>query len=545
MTRLLIHGGRIQDPANGLDGVLADLAIENGKIRTPDPTFVPDRRLDATGCVVLPGGVDLHSHIAGASVNRARRLLDAAEVPVLRRLRSREEWLGLGGLVPPTIVTGHRYAALGYTTAVEAAVAPSSARQCRAELEDTPNVDRAFLLLLANHELILRRIAAGDRAGARSVASALLARTGAYGIKVVNPGGVALWKRSAGRINSIDQELAGKALSPRAILETLAGAARDLRLPHALHIHANRLGEAGNIETTLETSRALEGARHHLTHAQFHAYARAPDGSLTSGAQALAERHASCPELSLDVGQVMFEEALTLSADLALEHTLWQLTGRRYASIEVELETGCGMVPFDYQPRSRLHALQWAIGMELFLLTRDPWRLALTTDHPNGGSFLTYPKIMALLMSRDLRRETIARAHPDLRSRTALPDLDREYTLNEITIITRAAPARLLGLQSKGHLAVGADADVTIHDVSPDREQMFRHPRYVIKGGEILVEKGELAAPVEGRTFRASIPAAAEGTRLLAEWHERHATYSFAQFGASAGELARSPEVSA
>src|SRR5205823_11040573 len=121
---------------------------------------------------------------------------------------------------------------------------------------------------------------------------------------------------------------------------------------------------------------------------------------------------------------------------------------------------------------SFVHALQWAIGLEWFLLVRDPWRMALTTDHPNGGSFLAYPEIIAWLMSRDLRRSMLDRLPARVRERCSLADLGREYSLNEIAIITRAAPARILGLSNKGHLGAGADGDVTIYAPSDDRRAM-------------------------------------------------------------------------
>ncbi len=83
-----------------------------------------------------------------------------------------------------------------------------------------------------------------------------------------------------------------------------------------------------------------------------------------------------------------------------------------------------------------------------------------------------------------------------------LPDLDREYTLYEIAIITSAGPARALGLTQKGHLGVGADADVAIYNENPDvRAACSRYPRYVIKGGEVVVEEGEIRKIVEGREF--------------------------------------------
>ncbi len=57
-------------------------------------------------------------------------------------------------------------------------------------------------------------------------------------------------------------------------------------------------------------------------------------------------------------------------------------------------------------------------------------------------------------------KEQIKQIAPKARQRIVLADLDREYTLSEIAIVTSAGPARSLGLTQKGHLGVGADADV-------------------------------------------------------------------------------------
>jgi formylmethanofuran dehydrogenase subunit A len=127
----------------------------------------------------------------------------------------------------------------------------------------------------------------------------------------------------------------------------------------------------------------------------------------------------------------------------------------------------------------------------------------LSTDHPNGGSFLSYPRLIRLLMDREFRNEQIGRVNQKAMGRTVLgDDLEREYTLGEIAIITRAGPARLLGLAHKGHLGVGADADVTVYSEHEDREQMFTTPRYVIKGGRVIVEDGELRETPAGDLLR-------------------------------------------
>src|SRR5262249_13808512 len=135
------------------------------------------------------------------------------------------------------------------------------------------------------------------------------------------------------------------------------------------------------------------------------------------------------------------------------------------------------------------------------LLVNDPWRVAMSTDHPNGGSFLAYPQIIRLLMDRTYRRDILATLPAAVRERTALKDLDREYSLAEIADRTRAGPARMLGLRHKGHLGVGADADVTIYTPNANPEVMFAFPRIVIKAGRVLVEQGEIREDSFGRTL--------------------------------------------
>src|SRR5947199_4070791 len=107
-------------------------------------------------------------------------------------------------------------------------------------------------------------------------------------------------------------------------------------------------------------------------------------------------------------------------------------------------------------------------------------------------------------MDRTYRQEILKRVHPRVLQRSTLKDLDREYSLYEIAIITRASPARILGLPHKGHLGPGADADVTIYTPSADRRAMFELPRFVIKAGEVVVEQGEIRKEMFGRTLHAA-----------------------------------------
>ncbi|HEY3011382.1 MAG TPA: formylmethanofuran dehydrogenase subunit A [Gemmatimonadales bacterium] len=538
-TQLRIAGGTVYDPANQVDGDIRDVCVEDGRIVASLPDGAP--RLEAGGMIVMPGGVDIHSHLASSSCNHARRLLpeehaaDPVPPPDLRDGSSPRS--GTGGTVPSTFTTGYRYAGLGYTTVFDAAVAPLMARHSHAELEDTPCVDGGIFVLLGNDEYLLRQVAAGERERARDYAGWLIGATGGYAIKIVNPGGVEAWKSGQRNLNGLDDSLAGRGVTPRAILETLADAGNQLGLPHPVHIHCNNLGVPGNAAVTLASMQALAGRRAHFTHLQFHSYGGPGWSSAASTVMEYVNAH---PEVSVDVGQVMFGPATTITADSPVEYLLHKSSGRKWVNIDIELETGCGIVPFSYKDKAAVSALQWAVGLELFLLSHDPWRAVLSTDHPNGGSFLSYPALIQLLMDRSVRDDRLKQVNPKLLAGSALADgLAREYTLNEIAIITRAGPARLLGLGHKGHLGPGADADITIYVRDGDIAKMFATPRYVIKGGALLVEEGQLRRAPAGR--RLHIRPSYDSALLpdLRRYFDAYSTVSFENY--PVGEIPDDP----
>ncbi len=548
MSLLLIKNGILHDPANGIDGVAGDLWVEGGRIvaAPTDPATRPARMIDATGLVIMAGGVDMHCHIAGPKVNAARKMLpdDHRKGRILRRTEITRS--GIAGSVPTTFATGYLYAGLGYTTAFDAAIPPLTARHAHEEFLDTPLLDKGFFVLAGNNQYVMQQLKLKQPQLVRAYLGWLLEATKGYAIKAVNPGGVEVWKsRGLGNVSGIDDNVDYFDISPRQILSGMATAVDELGLPHPLHIHCNNLGMPGNWSTTLETMRALEGHRGHLTHIQFHSYAGDPDDQSTFGSRVveLADYVNSHPNLTVDVGQVMFGNTCSMTGDGPLGHYLHQVTGGKWFSGDIEQEAGCGIVPIRYKQKSLVHALQWAIGLEWYLLAQDPWRIAMSTDHPNGASFLAYPQIIALLMDRTRRAEMLANVPEGVRTRCVLPDLTREYTLNEIAIITRAAPARMLGLTHKGHLGPGADADITIYSPQSDIERMFELPRYVLKGGEVIVEGGEVRRSVDGVTLHVK-PAYDDGAiPSIREWFESRYSVQFANYPVDNEDLGEQVEV--
>ena len=179
------------------------------------------------------------------------------------------------------------------------------------------------------------------------------------------------------------------------------------------------------------------------------------------------------------------------------------------------------------------------MGLELLLLINDSWRIFLTTDHPNGACFWRYPEIVHLLMNADYRRERVKALPAKALKRIVLEDLNRQYTLSEIAIITSAGPARALGLSQKGHLGVGADADVTIYNENPDGELMFRYPRYVIKAGQVVVEEGDIRNVDIGREFVVQPSYDKEIEEYLRPLFQQYYTVSFENYPVELERLER------
>jgi len=535
MSRLKVSGGHVVDPLNGIDGP-ADVWIEGGKVIAAPvgPDVRADRTIDARGYVVMPAGVDVHCHIAGPKVNAARMLRpEEARLGVMGKGAASGARSGTLGSVPSSFTTGAKYAGLGYATAVDAAIAPLGARATHQEFRDTPIIDKAFLVLLGNNHYAMDRIKAGERERLRAFVAWILGATKAYGVKVVNPGGVETWKQGGARaLATLDDVVPHFGVTPRQILTEIARAVDDLGLPHPVHMHGLNLGLPGNSAIALETMQALGGHRAHLAHIQFHSYGGSPDdlGRFDSRVGPLADHVNAHPNLSVDVGQVLFGETTSMTADGAVGQFLHRVTGRKWVSHDLEMETGCGVVPITYDDRNAVHALQWAIGLEWYLRVDDPWRVAMSTDHPNGGSFLAYPQIIALLMDRGHRADALKRLPEKARGRTGLGDLSREYTLSEIAIITRAGPARILGLKSKGHLGPGADADLTIYAPDIDKERMFSLPRYLIKAGEVILDDGDLLAWPDGRTLHVAPELDREAEGPIGEWFEASSSIAFANY---------------
>jgi formylmethanofuran dehydrogenase subunit A len=536
LTRLA--GGRVIDPAHGVDGQVRDVYVRDGRIIDPPSDAASVQSIDVAGRIVMAGAIDLHTHVGGGKVNLARLLLpeDHRGTGYERTALTRSS---CGHAAPGTLAAGYRYAEMGYTACFEPAMLPINARQTHLELGDTPIVDKGCYAMLGNDDFFLRMLAGGQpQSRINDYVAWILDCTQAIAIKVVNPGGISAFKFNQRRLD-LDEAHSFYQVTPRRVLQALSRAVHELGVPHGLHVHGCNLGVPGNVDTTLGTIEAAEGLPIHLTHVQFHSYGAEGDRKFSSAAARIAEAINAHPNVSADVGQIMFGQTVTASGDNMMQYRNAELGSPRKAVImDIECDAGCGVVPFRYRDQSFVNALQWAIGLEIFLSVRDPWRIFLTTDHPNGAPFTSYPHLIRLLTDRAFRNDMFGKINPDARAASILGSLTREYSLYEIAIMTRAGPARTLGLTDRGHLGAGAAADIVVYRDDADRERMFETPEYVFKDGELIVRDGRLVK-ITGGSVHAVKPDYDRSIEAeVAAYFERYQTTSADGFRISRDELA-------
>ncbi|KAF5088427.1 Formyltransferase/hydrolase complex Fhc subunit A [anaerobic digester metagenome] len=518
MAEYLIKNGFVFDPVLGIKGDKADIAIKDGKI--VETSAIKDPKvIDATGKTVMAGGVDIHAHVAGPKVNVGRNFRPEDKLFGYKAKSGIERMQG-GFSVPTTIRTGYNYARMGYTTVMEAAMPPLYARHTHEEMRDTPILDQGAYPVFGNNWFVLEYLKNHEIENTAAYIAWLLRATKGYAVKVVNPGGTEAWAWGL-NCENVHDPVPYFDITPAQIIKGLIEANEYLGLPHSMHMHANNLGNPGNYTTTLDSFKLSEGIKPnskfgrdqvmHHTHVQFHSYGGDSWANVESKATEIMDYVNSHDNITIDMGQVTLDETTTMTADGPFEHHLTELNHLKWANADVELETGSGVVPYVYSPNIKVCAIQWAIGLELGLLAKDPMRIFITTDHPNAGPFIRYPRVMKWLMSQEAREQQFdAFKHKDkVIDATNLAGIDRELDLYEIAQMTRAGPAKSLGLSHMyGGLAPGLEADVAVFDFNPnepyapdDIEKAFLNAEHLFKAGVQVVRDHEIASNGNKRTL--------------------------------------------
>jgi len=516
MAEYLIKNGFVFDPTQKIKGDVADVAIKDGKIVK---SVEKPKVIDAKGMTVMAGALEVHAHVAGPKVNIGRIFRPEDKLFTFRPSEGRHRMEG-GFSIPTTYKTGYTYARLGYTTVMEAAMPPLFARHVHEEMRDTPIIDEGAYPVFGNNWFVLEYIKNKELENTAAYIAWLLKVTKGFAVKLVNPGGTEAWGWGLNCLQ-VKDPVPYFDVTPEEIITGLIEANEHLGLPHSIHVHGNNLGNPGNYTTTLDTLKLATGHKAknkfgreqvmHHTHIQFHSYGGTKWADFESKARPIADYVNKHKNITIDVGFVTLDETTTMTADGPFEHHLTELNHLKWANADVELETAAGVVPYIYSPDIFVSGIQWAVGLEIALLSKDPMRCYITTDHPNAGPFTRYPRIFKWLMSQKAREEQIKafKASDKVVNATEIANIDRELTLYEIAQMTRAGPAKCLGLASMyGGLKPGQDADVAVYDFNPDKEhkpmeieEAFSEVKYLFKTGVPIIMDRKFVSEGRKRTL--------------------------------------------
>ena len=115
MSSVHLKNGKIYDPVNDIFNKKADIFIKDGKIvESLDKSA--SETINCENKIIMPGAIDLHTHIGGGKVNIARLMLQEFHK------NNDSEYDLTANFVPSTLKTGLEYIKMGYTSCFEPAV---------------------------------------------------------------------------------------------------------------------------------------------------------------------------------------------------------------------------------------------------------------------------------------------------------------------------------------------------------------------------------------------------------------------------------------
>ncbi len=514
MERTIIKNGIVFDPLNDIDGEVKDILIENRKIVERFSSENDVKEINAKNKTVIPSAIDIHAHVASQQVNWARLL--GSKNP-----KFQESWKGL------TLESVAKdYVSNGYTFIIEANVFPSLSKQTMFNFLQLPMLDKAMLLNVSNLSALELEYKRGKTEEMAIFLSDLLSKTKSFGFKAYNPFESEDWD-----FKSLRSDLSSNGrlyyFSALDVYENLAKCNEYLDLPHSLHAHVegyeNKQGK-DNLFTILNLIKSLNlkensGKTRKFGRAQLFHLAHASSYNIDGVNKELIDFLNNNKDFDLDLGCLGFNDINPLiTSDRRL---IYSLLSESDANNKKDLKVIRSAIEFEGDSFATLRSLSknnekdcimWSNAIELALGVKNKFQIQLSVNYPNYASINDIPEIALLLMSSEVREKFMKDMNPNFLNTSSLKNNEDCLSFNEFIIISRASPAKSLGLGNiKGNLGIGSDGDINILDlntneidVSKDYEiviNALKNIDHVMKGGVIIKKQDKIDLKNRGKIF--------------------------------------------
>ena len=451
---LVLEGGRVMDPATGLDAV-RNVGIRDGKIIRISSEALSGRRvIHSDGLVVAPGFIDLHQHGQELESQRVKALdgvttaleLEIGVPDVAQFLRVKEGH----SLIHYGTAASHAAArALVFGAPLPAEPAKNHPGIPEILPKSGPATDQSATP--EQIEAIRSRLRAELDAGALAIGMGLSYTPGASRLEVID-----MFRLAAGRRLPVYTHARGPGkVQPgiEAVSEVIGAAAITGASLHIVHINSTCLRDS------LECLSMIEGAR-----------ARGLD--VTTEAYPYIAGMTSINSALFNPG---WQETLGISyGELVLPDTGEHLTKERFDELHNSSTSRSVLIFANTQ-----EVVDRVIRHPLAMIASDG-----AEGHPRNAG--TYSRVLAQYV-----RE---------KGTLTLMDALRKMTLMPAEMLERSTPAA----RQKGRLQEGADADIVVFDAATIRDQAtFKKPmepsvgvRYLLVGGTVLVDEGKIVPDV-------------------------------------------------
>ena len=510
MTKIFIKNGIVFDPINEIQGEVKDILIEDQKIVQKFSNEKDVKIIDASNKTVIPAAIDIHTHVASQQVNWIRLL--GTKNPVFQKI-----WHGL------TLQNiAKSYISNGYTFILEANVFPSLTKQTIFNFKQMPVIDKAMLLNVSNLLALELEFQRGKIEDMAVFLSDLLSITKGFGFKVYNPFESEDWN-----FKSLRKEVSGKGrlynFSALDVYENLTKVNEHLGLPHSIHAHIEgyeSIKAKNNLFTILNkinsldlepTSKIITDIKRSQVFHIAHASAYNVDGNNAE----LINMVNSNENIDLDLGFIGFDQINPLITsdrrlmDTMLKNNNSEATSKLIrAAVEFEGDSFAMLRKFDKKNINDCYL--WANALDIAFNVKNIWQLQFSINYPNYANITDVPKIATWLVSKTARDAFMKDMKAEFLKNNNLTTDDKTLTFNEFVILTRASPAKSLGLGNiKGNLGVGSDADINILNLNIneiDISEDFSHLKnalsnieYVIKAGNIIKKQEKIDLSPQGK----------------------------------------------